>query len=104
TIAVVGFTGVWVVALLAMIAVGASQGMFMTLSMTMVQESVPDALRGRVTGLFMMSAGGIMSFANLGHGYLADRVGALPVLALPAVSFVISVALMSVMYPRLRRV
>lgn len=104
SIAAVGFSGVWVVAMLAMIAVGASQGMFMTLTMTLVQESVPDALRGRVTGLFLMSAGGVMSFANLGHGYLADQFGALPVLALPAGAYILSVLLISVLYPRLRGV
>jgi MFS family permease len=104
SIAAVGFSGVWIVAMLAMIAVGASQGMFMTLTTTLVQESVPDALRGRVTGLFLMSAGGVMSFANLGHGYLADQVGALPVLALPAGAYVLSVVLISALYPRLRRV
>lgn len=104
SVAALGFAEVWILAILAMIAVGASQGVFMTLTIVLVQESVPDALRGRVTGLFLMSAGGVMSFANLGHGYLADRVGALPVLALPASGFIISVLLLSLLYPRLRGV
>jgi MFS family permease len=104
TIAAVGISEIWAVALLAMVTVGASQAIFMTLTMTLVQEAVPDALRGRVTGLFLMSAGGVMSFANLGHGYLADQFGAFPVLALPAMMFVGIVLLVSVLHARLRRV
>jgi hypothetical protein len=56
-----------------------------------------------VTGLFIMSAGGIMSFGNLANGYLAGRFGASPVLGLPAVVFVILVLLISGLRPTLRR-
>ncbi len=96
-------TGVWALAMLTMVAVGASQALFMTLAITLVQEAVPDALRGRVTGIFIMSAGGIMSFGNLANGYLAGRFGASPVLGLPAVLFVFLVLLISALRPTLRR-
>jgi MFS family permease len=101
--ALMATAGVWAFAMLAMFAVGASQALFMTLAITLVQEAVPDALRGRVTGLFIMSAGGIMSFGNLANGYLAGRFGASPVLGLPAVAFVILVLLISALRPTLRR-
>ncbi len=48
--ALMSTASVWVFAMLAMFAVGASQALFMTLAITLVQEAVPDALRGRVTG------------------------------------------------------
>jgi MFS family permease len=101
--ALMATASVWAFAMLAMFAVGASQALFMTLAITLVQEAVPDALRGRVTGLFIMSAGGIMSFGNLANGYLAGRFGASPVLGLPAVVFVILVLLISGLRPALRR-
>lgn len=104
TVAFVAVSGIWALAFVAMVAVGMSQAVFMTLTMTLVQESVPDALRGRVTGLFLMSAGGVMSFANLGHGYLADRFGALPVLAIPALTFVVIVVTISALHTQLRRI
>ena len=95
--------GLWALAMLAMFVVGASQALFMTLAITLVQEAVPDALRGRVTGIFIMSAGGIMSFGNLANGYLAGRFGASPVLGLPALLFVALVLLISALRPALRR-
>jgi MFS family permease len=76
----------------------------MTLAMTFVQESLPDALRGRVGGLFLMSAGGIMSFGNLANGYLADRYGASVILGVPAVAFVVLLLLISAVRPALRRI
>jgi MFS family permease len=104
SVATVGATGILPLAVLAMIGVGLTQAMFMTLTMTLVQEYVPDAIRGRVTGLFLMSAGGVMSFANLGHGYLADRAGAVLVLALPGLTFVVLVLVVSLVHARLRRI
>jgi MFS family permease len=97
-------SGVWVVALGAMLLVGASQALFMTLATTMVQEVTPDGLRGRVTGIFLMSAGGIMSFSNLANGYLSDHYGASRVLGLPGFVFVALLLLITVAQPMLRRV
>lgn len=95
---------VWAIAALGMVAAGLSQAMFMTLTTTMVQETVPDALRGRVVGLFLMSAGGIMSFGNLANGYLAGEHGASLVLSVPAFVFVGLLLLISVARPALRQV
>jgi MFS family permease len=102
--ALMAASDVWLIAIVAMIAAGFSQAMFMTLSTTLVQEVTPDALRGRVTGIFLMSAGGIMSFGNLGNGYLADRLGAMWVLAIPALAFVGLLLLVSATRPALRSV
>lgn len=101
--ALMSVAGLWALAMPAMVVVGASQALFMTLALTLVQEAVPDALRGRVTGIFIMSAGGIMSFGNLANGYLAGRFGASPVLGMPAVLFVVLVLLISALRPALRR-
>ncbi len=93
-----------VLALGALFLAGVCQSTFMTLAFTFVQESVPDGLRGRVGGLFLMSAGGIMSFGNLANGYLADRYGTMLILGTPAVLFIALLLLLSVLRPALRRV
>ena len=58
------------------ILMGSTQAMFMALSAMLLQEVIPDAMRGRVMSLYLMSAGGIMAVANLGFATLADRWGA----------------------------
>ena len=48
----------------------------MTLANSLMQSVVPDALRGRISSLYVMHAGGLMAFANLANGYFADFFGA----------------------------
>lgn len=95
TTALLAAIGLWSMALASMLLVGASQAVFMTLVTTMVQEVTPNYLRGRVTDIFLMSAGGVMSFGNLGYGYVAERVGASPMLAGPSFAFVAALLLLS---------
>jgi len=90
--------------LVAIFFSGATTAFFMTLANTMVAEAAPDYLRGRVSGIFLMSAGGIMSIGNLFNGYLADRFGASPVVAIPAAAFIILLLLFCAVRPMLRRV
>lgn len=67
---------------------GSSQAMFMALSAVLLQEVVPDAVRGRVMSLYLMSAGGIMAIMNLAFGGLADTLGAPMLFAVPGAVFV----------------
>ncbi len=55
---------------------GASQSSFMAMTSTYVQALSPDWIRGRISSLYILHAGGIMAFANLGYGYLAEFQGA----------------------------
>lgn len=66
---------------------GSSQAMFMALSAVLLQEVVPDEVRGRVMSLYLMSAGGIMAIMNLGFGALADSWGAPMLFAVPGAAF-----------------
>ena len=70
--------------------------MFMAMAGVLLQETVPDALRGRVMSLYAMSAGGIMAFSNLGYGRAADAWSAPPAFAIPAVAF-LTIALVLVL-------
>ena len=64
-------------ALSAAAAVVLSFGISSTLGLasTMVQESVPDGLRGRVMSLYSLAFTGVAPFAALGVARLADVIG-----------------------------
>jgi len=83
---------------------GSSQAMFMALSAVLLQEVVPDQIRGRVMSLYLMSAGGIMAVMNLGFGALADRLGAPMLFAVPGAVFVAITVLTMVSGANLRHI
>ena len=76
-------------AMLAAGAMGASQAGFMTLTATIIQAIVPDAIRGRVMSVYLLHIGGMMASFNLANGALADVVGAQWLLAVPGVAFLL---------------
>jgi predicted MFS family arabinose efflux permease len=100
---VFAFAGSWPDALVLAALVGGSQAMFMALTNTFLQLMTPDRVRGRVLGIYLMVGGGVMAFANLATGRLADAYGVTPVLALPALAF-IAIATLSLLGPSLRGV
>lgn len=83
------------------VLMGSSQAMFMALSAVILQEVVPDALRGRVMSLYLMSAGGIMAIMNLGFGALADTTGSPVLFFVPGAAFVV-ITVLSLATPHLR--
>jgi len=85
-------------------AMGAAQATFMALSNTYVQMMVPDALRARISSLYILHAGGVMAFANLGYGFLADQFSAPPILIVTGALFLAVVVALSVNQPVLRDV
>ena len=54
---------------------------------TIVQERAPEYLRGRVSGVFMLSFVGIMPFAGLGVTSLSDVIGMPTALVIAAISY-----------------
>jgi len=75
------------------VLMGSSQAMFMAVTAMLLQQVIPDEVRGRVMSLYLMSAGGIMAFANLGFGSMADATGAPVLFLVPAVVFLVIVGL-----------
>jgi predicted MFS family arabinose efflux permease len=69
-----GRSGNVATALVAASAVGASQAVFMAISLTFLQQLAADAYLGRVTGLYNFLASGTMAFLSLGLGTLAGRI------------------------------
>ena len=88
----------------ASLGMGVSQATFMALTSTYVQTLAPDRLRGRISSLYILHAGGIMAFANLGYGFIADSYSAPPILLITGVAFVAVVLAMGFGQPILRRV
>ena len=84
-------------------AMGASQTAFMVITLAMMQSIVPDAIRGRISSIYILHAAGIMSFANLGNGTLADTFDPGWILAIGGAAF-FGVMLLSLAGPTLRRV
>lgn len=85
------------------ILMGSSQALFMAVTAVLLQSVVPDAVRGRVMSFYLMSAGGVMAFANLGFGALADEWNAPILFFLPGMAFVILVLMTTVSGAHLKR-
>lgn len=87
----VSVSGVLPMAVVTLAAMGGSQQVFMTLNSTLIQSTVPDGLRGRIMSLNVMLTGGLMAWANLINGSLADVWGA------PLLFFMLPLAYLAIM-------
>jgi MFS family permease len=83
---------------------GASQATFMAITNVYVITITPDRLRGRVTSLYVLHAGGIMAFANLGYGFLADIISAPVIFITTGVIFLVFLLSIMTGQPILRRI
>ncbi|MCX8213716.1 MAG: MFS transporter [SAR202 cluster bacterium] len=92
------------IALIFAATMGASQATFMALTNNYVQVMAPDRLRARISSLYVLHAGGIMAFANLGYGFMADIFTAPPVLITTGALFVVIVVSLAVGQPIMRNV
>lgn len=87
---------------LLLVAVGAAMVAYTAVSNTVIQDIVPDELRGRVMSLYTTVMLGFMPLAGLWAGILAERVGAAHALGIGAVVWAVIVALAFGLSPRLR--
>ena len=60
------------IAVLGTVVIGVSHTGFMTIATIMIQSVAPDGLRGRITSIYLIHAGGIMGFSYFANGALAD--------------------------------
>ncbi len=91
-------------AVLAAVLAGGTQATYMAISQTLVQQVVPDRLRGRVLSIFVMLAAGHMAFVNLGFGWLADSVSVRPLLVIPGLLWIAVFIVAALLLSELRHV
>ncbi|MCY0874677.1 MAG: MFS transporter [Firmicutes bacterium] len=80
-------------ALLAIVLVGASQAVFMTLSLGYIQQLSVKHMTGRVTSFYLVLAGGFMSLANLAYGSLSTVVAPDWIMGLTGMLFMLVVGI-----------
>ena len=90
--------------LMAAFVMGTTQAPFMALAIAYIQGIVPDAIRGRVSSLFAMSALSFMAIINAVNGLIADMVGSVPVILVSGGLFVIVAIITATLVTNLRRV
>jgi len=101
---VFAFMGHFAPALLLASLMGASQATFMAITNAYVLSITPDRLRGRVISLYTLHAGGVMAFANLGYGFLADYISSPLIFIVTGLIFLVFVVSLMGGQPILRRV
>jgi len=79
------------VSMFAAVLMGLGTAGFMTITHTIIQQVVPDQIRGRVAAVYSMHVGGSMAFANLLYGRLADEWSAGDIMAVGGAAFTIVV-------------
>ncbi len=63
------------VSLYSLVFVGMGLIMFIATANASIQRSAPDAMRGRVMGLYLLIFQGLAPFGQLGMGWLANEIG-----------------------------
>ena len=77
-----------------------SSASFSSMAQALVQLNAPDAIRGRVLGLFSMSAMGLRAFSGVTVGLLGSVTNTHVSLALSALAFVVVAGLLLLRPPQ----
>lgn len=99
---VIGFAITPPMAIFGAMLAGATQSSYMALSMTVVQRTTPDELRGRVMSIYLMLAAGHMAFVNFGFGWLSDGIGVRALLIVPGLIWTVVFIVAVLLLPELR--
>jgi len=83
-------------ALICLFAAGYCELSFSSMNQTIVQMKAPDAIRGKVLGLFGMSSAGLRLFSGIFVGLIGSKIGIHFSLFGAAVVFILAV--MGLMY------
>ena len=78
-------------AMVGTVIIGISHTAFMTIATIMIQSVSPDYLRGRITSVYLIHAGGLMSFSYFANGVLADLYGPSKILGIGSIFFLVVV-------------
>lgn len=94
--ALAGFarTDVYVLAVGSLLVAGFAELAFNTMAQALVQINAPDGMRGRVIGVFSMSALGLRTFSGLSVGLLGARIGIHNSLSLSAAALFVLIGML----------
>ena len=90
-------------AMAVLVLVGVSMLVIFNVANAMVQTLAPDALRGRVMGIYSLAFFGFMPLGGLAAGALADRIGAPLTVTLAAAAVLVFAAAVRIFQPGLSR-
>jgi MFS family permease len=82
--------------------VGATQAVFMSMALALIQGSVDDEFRGRATSFYQMITMAPMAIFGWGMGGLADVTEPRPLMVISGIAFVVIMAACAVASPWLR--
>jgi hypothetical protein len=74
----------------------------MTINQAIVQSIAPDELRGRITSLFSLHAGGLMSFMQLSNSAIAELLNARGAFLVTGLLLVVILLAMTLRLPKVR--
>lgn len=95
---------VYLFSLFALVLIGWSSVMAMSLVNTSLQELVPDNFRGRVMSAFMFTFAGVMPFGNLLAGALSQIWGVTFTVAISGIICAVSFLVINMLYPQIREI
>jgi MFS family permease len=101
---VFALSGSFVVALIALIVLGASDMISVVIRMTLVQLGTPDEVRGRVTAVNGLFIGASNQLGEFRAGAMASWFGAVPAVLIGGIGTLLIVAVWMRLFPALARV
>ena len=102
SLAVMAATSSVTVAIASGFFVGATQAVFMSMALALIQGSVDDEFRGRATSLYQMITMAPMAIFGWGMGGLADITQPRPLMIVSGIGFVVVMAILLFASPWLR--
>jgi MFS family permease len=100
---VFGISHSFVLSLISLMLVGASDMISVVIRGTLVQIATPDAVRGRVNAVDMIFIGASNEFGEFESGVTAQWFGTVPAVILGGVGTIVVVALWAWLFPELRK-
>jgi MFS family permease len=94
----------FIVALMALVVLGASDMVSVVIRMTLVQLGTPDEMRGRVTSVNALFIGASNQLGEFRAGAAAAWLGAVPTVLIGGIGTLVIVALWMRLFPPLARV
>ena len=103
TVALFALVRVTPLALIFVFGTGFSHILIFNLANALVQTNAPDALRGRVMGIYTLIFFGLMPLGALGMGMMAQHLGSPTAVLVGAAGMIVAAAALAVYMPHLRR-